>query len=226
MKRALLVFALCASFAAPAAAQRAALDVDSLAPAGLRLIDVRVRDQESIPVRLSFAQSGSRAEISIDVSLERDAASARHSLRRLVDTTQGELPAVDGIGETALGGTALLAFVRENVFVIVRAIAPDRDALEIARHLDAAILRAPRGTPRASTRIQIPDVQEGTTRPIETSEDVLALHAYASGDVNVRNTRGGWVVSRVGSGEARISVVVVDRSLRRSSFVRDLPRAR
>lgn len=211
----LIVLLVVLASPALAYAQRAGVPVDSVTPAGLERIDVNVPEHEQNGVQLFFAPHGqARAEVRIDVLVASTHLEATARMRFFEQTVAGELPFVGGIGDEARGGASLAALVRDNVFVVIHRIGGVRDALAIARSLDAVILSAPRGGVDSPVRLSIPQLGEGV-QPLQLPEGVLEAHVVAGGSASARRTSRGWVLVRNGAEPATVSVVACDRMLRR-----------
>lgn len=205
MRVALTLLAL--SIPLGAAAQRTGLPVDSIAFAGTQRTDIDASDPHGA-VRVTF--SGSRT-IQLDVRVEATSAAAHAALQDIVRTTAGELPSLQ-IGEGAFGDDTYVAFVRENIVVVVRSDAARSDA----QALDRLIGQAPRGTPNLdSVQVTVPQLEPGTPTAVEFPRDVLSAHLVVRGPATARKTRSGWVVTRTGAGEIRFETSVCDALLRR-----------
>ena len=208
---------LCLATGIASAQTRAGVRPEALAPPGLRLTEVVAPDTLDGPVRLSFAPAAQQAvEVRMEVWVARDAAHALRRLDWLRETVAGDLPALSGPGDRAFGDARLLAFVRDNLVVVVRVAAGAHDALDLARRADAAVQRAPRGAPDAApVDLLLPAAQQvGVALPVELRGDVLGAHVSASGAAYVRRTRRGWVLTRTGEAPHRVRVIAVDSLLR------------
>lgn len=205
-----------------ALAQVRGVPVEALTPAGMHLVDVDVPEVDRVPVRLRFAPAPQgRAEVLVDVLLEDDAPSAGAAAAWFRETVSGELPAIAGIGDAAVGDAGLVAFVRDDVLVVVRRIAGAHDVSSIARSIARAIDPA-RSAGGPHLAVAPRDPQVGETIPIHVA-GALALHVTADGPAQARRTRSGWVLSRSGAGPITLRVVIVDRLVRRSERVVTLP---
>lgn len=199
---------------APALAQAPGALVAAVTPPGMHLVDVDVPDVDRVPVRLRFAPAPqARAEVLVDVLVGDDAPSAAEAAAWFRETVSGELPELGGIGDAAVGDAGLVAFVRGEVFVIVRRVAGGQDPVAIARAIDRS-LRERRASPPSGVTVDVPAVPVGETRPIARG-DALAMHVTASGPGEARRTRQGWTLTRTAQGAIELHVVVVDRALRR-----------
>lgn len=224
MRRTCLIFALAALpslFATTASAQslvHGGVLPEQLVPAGLHLVDVTVPAVDARSVHLGLAPTGQRTSThTLDVDVAADATTARARLTWFRQTVSGEFPAIRGLGDEAYGDAGLLAFVRDNVFVVVRRIAAGGDVAPLAAHIDRAIAAAPAGATSASSpSLRLDEIDEGESRAVQTPADLLAMHLVAEGDAYARRTRTGWVVTRTGPGEYRVRVRVVDQRLRQS----------
>ena len=198
-----------------ASAQRAGVPVDSVTPAGLERIEVNVPEHEQNGVQLFFAPPGrALAEVRVDVIVASSHREAIAAMSFFEQTVANELPLVRGVGDEARGDAGLAVLVRDNVFVVVHRLAGNRDALAIARALDAEIERAPRGGAVSPVRLSIPEPGEGAN-PLQLPEGVLEAYVVAGGSAAARRTSRGWVLTRQGSEPATVSVVACDRLLRR-----------
>lgn len=198
-------------------AQRA-VSVEEVTPPGWVLIDVDVPEHESAPVRLRFAPEGqARTELLVDVLIAGDRRGAHDAARGLRETTAGELGEVQGVGDAAAGDAGFVAFVRGEVFVVVRRIGGSHDAIAIARRIDASLLqRREVALPRAF--VQVPARIE-TVAPIQLGPEVLGAHVSVEGPGLARRTADGWLVARSGPGPLTVRVVAFDRHLRRLEHV-------
>ncbi len=207
---------------APALAQAPGALVAAVTPPGMHLVDVDVPDVDRVPVRLRFAPAPqARAELLVDVLVSDDAPSAAEAAAWFRETVSGELPELGGIGDAAAGDAGLVAFVRGEVFVIVRRVAGGHDAVAIARAIDRS-LRERRASPPSAVRLDVASPQVGETRPIRAG-DALAMHVTASGPGEARRTRQGWTLTRTAPGAIELHVVVIDRALRRHERRLTLP---
>jgi hypothetical protein len=198
---------------ASAHAQRA-VPVARVTPPSFELVDVDVPDLESEPVRLRFAPAGQRrAELLVDVRIAGDRRGAQDAAQWLRETTAGPLRALEGIGDAAAGDAGFVAFVRDEVFVVVRRIGGAHDAVAIARGLDAALLeRIDAPLPGAFVRVP---TQVEASAPIVLSPEILAAHVLVEGPGLARRTPAGWTIARTGAGPLAVRVIAFDRGLRR-----------
>lgn len=213
-----LLLALPLVFACASAHAQRAVPVERVTPPSFELRDVDVPELASEPVRLRFAPAGQRrAELLVDVRIAADRRGARDAARWLRETTAGDLPALNGLGDVAMGDAGLCAFVRDEVFVVVRRIAGAHDAIAIARGLDAALTeRIDAPLPGAFARIP---AQLEASAPIELSPEVLAAHVLVEGPGHARRTPNGWTIARTGAGPLTVRVIAFDRGLRRLEHI-------
>jgi len=195
-----------------AAAQIAGVPVDALTPDGMHRVDVNLPFHAG--VQLFYAPEGqARATLRVDVEVGSDAADAADAAAWFVRTSAGALPRLDGVGDHARGASDLVAFVRDNVFVVVRPLTQGPDGVSIAHRLDDVIQRAPRGS-TASAPVALPALTTGSNA-LQLPGWVLASNVEARGAASARRTRGGWVVSLGESAPYGLTVQTCDAMLRR-----------
>lgn len=216
--------ALALAWLAPAlaSAQLAGVPIDALTPEGMERVDVSVPEHEGHGVRLDFAPEGEgepRATLRVDVLVAPSARAAIEAADWHERTITGELAAIPGLGDRARGGPSIVVLVRDNVFVVVRRIAPQVDCVPHAIAIDAALEAAPRGAPRSALRLAIPPLAEGLT-PLQLPAGVAGAHVLATGSASARRTRAGWAVVRRGAGPWSVTVHACDALLRRVSAER------
>jgi len=204
-----------------ASAQIAGVPVDSLTPDGLARVDVSVPEHARHGVRLTYAAEQGAPALRLDVLVASDARAAADAAAWFEQTVAGDLPALARLGDDARGDAGLVAFVRDNVFVVVRSIdGRGGDCRARAAAIDAALRSAPRGRPVSDARVRVGDLGPGLT-PLQLPDSVLAAHVVASGSAAARRTRDGWSVRRRGDGAWTVRVLAVDRMLRRIEATRN-----
>lgn len=202
---------------ASAHAQRA-VSVERVTPPGFVLVDVDVPALESEPARLRFAPEGQRrAELLVDVRIASDRRGAHDAARWLRETTAGQLGELEGLGDAAAGDAGFVAFVRDEVFVVVRRIGGAHDARSIARGIDHALLER-RELPLPRAFVEVPPQVDGTA-PIQLAPEIVGAHVTVEGPGLARRTPSGWLIERSGPGPLTVRVVAFDRHLRRLEHV-------
>jgi hypothetical protein len=217
----LLVLApACGAAAQPsAAALRAGLPLEDVVQAsGLALGEVIVPREEGAPVRVELRDAQGIAAL-LDVRVLDGAADARAALDAIAPSLSSRGASPAGVGDAAVADEAgsVVAFVRVNLLVVVRAIRRDAgelDAQELAARLVVACDAAPRGRPTAAPLgALLPALQPGESRTVRVPATLVALHVEADGDGVARRTADGWELTR-GSREARFVARGVDALLR------------
>lgn len=198
---------------------RDGVPIERLTPPSMTLVRANVPVDLERPVELAFGR-GSQATVLVGVFVANDAARATAMLDHLRETTSGELGVVTGIGSVAAGDRAFVAFVRDNVFALVRSV-DGSDVTAIAAHVDRAILASPRArrVRPSVARFVMPSVQSGAARPIAIEGDVLEAYFDVTGDAYVRRTAAGWSLVRSGDGSFTVDAITVDSRLRMSRAV-------
>lgn len=199
-----------------AAAQIPGVPVDSLTPPQMERVEVDVPEYDGHGVRLWFAPTGApRATLRVDVLVASSGREAADAAAWLEQTVAGELAPLPGLGDDARGDASIVAFVRDNVFVVVQRVGEAGDARVSAAGLDAAIQAAPRRSAPRAPPIAVPALAEGTTL-LQLPAAILAAHVVATGSASARRTRAGWVLVRRGAAPWTVTVVATDALLRRS----------
>ena len=194
-------------------AQRAGVDVETLSP-GAAIVDVSVSDHGLASIYFAPPHAHQAATLRVDVRVASDANGARTAAAWFRETTSGALPELAGIGEHGAGDPGLIAFVRENVFVVVRAIQDGADVRALAQSIDAAIQRAPaRLSASAPVHVRTP-ARVGELVPVSLPQDVIGAYVVASGAGYARQTPRGWSIVRTREGAIRARIATVDRWLR------------
>ena len=212
-----LALALCASLVplAAGAQARAGLPLEGLAPEGHVVARVLAPDSVDAPVRVALSSAQGAHSFTIDVWVRDSSSAARALCTDAAPTLSSEgVERLAGLGDLAWrGGARVVAFARYNVFVIVTA-SDGADAAALATRLDAQITRAPASatSPRHLDR-SLPSAVG--SRTVAMPGDVAAMNVVvSSGPASARRVPGGWMLTREGPGEARISAIVVDAFLR------------
>ena len=219
MKQAsLMVMVLLAvTWSSTAAAEvRAGVPVEVLTPPGTQLVDVQLSAVADQPVRLAYApRDGEGSRVYLDVYVAPDEAGAHAALERERESVAGIFEARSGLGDYAYGGGDLIAFCRDNVFMVIRS-ARGHDMLSWAHALDEVIQRSAVGSPRASaTLTRMPDVSPGQASVHhEFPNQVLGSMVLAHGASMARRTERGWRLSAPVGEAAAFEVRLVDRRLR------------
>lgn len=209
--RAALAFALCLA-PALASAQLAGVPADALTPAGMHRVEVEVPEHAHHGVRLYFApEDQARATLRVSVLVAPTARDAAAALDAFEATVAGELASLPGVGDRALGGASLVAFARDNVFVVVQRLDAQTDCRPLAAALDGAVRAAPRGPSASPARLGAPAPGETLQLP----PGVLAAHVLATGAAAARRTAAGWAVVARGDGAWTVTVLAADAMLRR-----------
>lgn len=215
-RRIAIAVVLVAAMAAPALAKpklRAGVPVDSLTPAGMQRLAVRVPVVDSQPVRLTYGTE--KAEILVDVVVAATAADAREALEHWRHQLSREIDAVTGVGDVAYGSANLVAFAQDNIMIAVRRVSGTADIGTVAADALAAAEAAPKGSPVAETvTAAVPTLATGKAATLSLSRGVLAARVSADGPATVRKTRTGWRLFRKRAGDVRVRVVAVDELLR------------
>jgi hypothetical protein len=204
---------------AASAQVRDGVPIERLTPPSMTLVRATVPIDLERPVELAFGR-GSQATILVGVFVADDAERATRMLEHLRETTSGELGTVTGVGSVAMGDRAFVAFVRDNVFAVVRSV-DGSDVTAIATHVDRAILASPRArrVRPSVARFVLPSVQSGAALPIGIEGDVLEAYFDVTGDAYVRRTASGWSLVRSGGGSFAVDAITVDSRLRMSRAI-------
>ena len=199
---------------------RAGLDVERLTPASMSLLDVQLAAVPEQPVRLVYAYQGQSAPVRfIDVYVGSSAADARRAFLLYLESL-AVVPALRAsLGHGAFGEGDLIAFHRDNIFVVLRDL-EGGSVEDAASRIDRLIQRAPAGSPRAPNNLaRLETLAPSSSRVHQFPRQVLAAHIQATSEGAAARRRGeGWFLSAGADTPAGFTVRVADRRLRQTDF--------